>query len=748
VRIAFLNPWRNAAENQAFSSLEIAASRIGHKLLHCTNSDELESAAPDFVLAAASTQPKLTGYPTYGVIHEPRDRFLANKEYFHNLLSYDGYLTISDKLAEFLTNLLFGVGRPSNIGFYYNSCQVNVTAPDFLLWLRKWKVKLTYCGTNWDKRRTKFFMLLSELDNVEIFGPAKSWQDINRKSYKGTLGFDGMSVQEKYRQNGVGLVLLSDKHLADDVISNRIFEITSVGAIAICCRTPWLERNFGDSVYYFDQQCSDRQLIEQIRTVLDEIRCHPEDAFNRSRRAQQIFEEKFCAERLLQNAIKYHLETHHLRAAACAPGENPNMPTSPLISVIVRCGGRPSEVLRRALNSIANQTFGRFEVILVRYRDLDMSDIISQFSKSFESIACVDCLGGTRSKSLWCGLHNVKGDYFAVLDDDDELMPNHFEWLFLPGDRHQTDRYFAYTGSVRVHLKPKVTAEGNLEKRVIFNFGISECQSFFEQSCFFSSNCFVASSSLLDQAVLADPKLTTAEDSYLILSLLAKSKARFNFRATAVHYESEGGSSFQTDPNRANDVLNLYLRLLSHYSEKPQVVDAHDVLRRQNETIVFPKIYDVEEQEDTIVYHAKNFALSRTDKRHLEPIPFSLDMKKLGISENSFLTDPKRLSMYIDAPRVPWGYAVQFGLIFVPTPEVSYLVEIDCSIMEGTIGFGVLNKKEDDFLYRVAVPASTKRILVHLPVEDMAVIGRFVIQNWDAGNEGCAKVNGVALFSE
>src|SRR5437870_7950852 len=75
-------------------------------------------------------------------------------------------------------------------------------------------------------------------------------------------------------------------------------------------------------------------------------------------------------------------------------------------------------------------------------------------------------------------------------------------------------------------------------------------------------------------------------------------------------------------------------------------------------------------------------------------------MKKLGISENSFLTDPKRLSMYIDAPRVPWGYAVQFGLIFVPTPEVSYLVEIDCSIMEGTIGFGVLNKKEDDFLYR------------------------------------------------
>ena len=90
MKIAFLNPWRNASENQAFRSLEIAAARIGHELVTCTNSDDLEQASPEFVLAVASIQPKLTRFPTYGVIHEPRDRFLGNKEYFRNLLTYDG----------------------------------------------------------------------------------------------------------------------------------------------------------------------------------------------------------------------------------------------------------------------------------------------------------------------------------------------------------------------------------------------------------------------------------------------------------------------------------------------------------------------------------------------------------------------------------------------------------------------------------------------------------------------------------
>src|SRR5262249_36923814 len=162
----------------------------------------------------------------------------------HNLLTYDGYLTISDTLRTFLTHLLFGVGRPTPIGFYFLTSQTNTADPDFLARLQRGDGRLTYFGTNWDKRRARFFHLLSQRPDVDTYGPQQAWQNPPPAAYKGPLPFDGVSPQNPYRQNGIGLVMLSDKHLADDVVSNRIFEITSVGAIAVCCRLPWLERHF------------------------------------------------------------------------------------------------------------------------------------------------------------------------------------------------------------------------------------------------------------------------------------------------------------------------------------------------------------------------------------------------------------------------------------------------------------------------------------------------------------------------
>ena len=104
------------------------------------------------------------------------------------------------------------------------------------------KLRITYFGTNWDKGREKLINLLSQYDGVQIYGPRHSWPGVDPRSYGGALPFDGNSVQAKYAENGIGLCLLSDMHLKDDVISNRVFEIASVGAIAICPDMPWLHR--------------------------------------------------------------------------------------------------------------------------------------------------------------------------------------------------------------------------------------------------------------------------------------------------------------------------------------------------------------------------------------------------------------------------------------------------------------------------------------------------------------------------
>ena len=763
MRIAFLNPWANASENHAFRSQEIAARRIGHELLHCANSDDLAAAAPDFVLAVSSTQPKLTAFPTYGVIHEPRDRFLGNKEYFQNLLTYDGYVTISDSLVTFLTNLLHGVRRPANIGVYYQTCQENTADPEFLSKLKSGDVKLTYFGTNWDRRRSRFFQLLSDLNGVEIYGPERSWQAINPKAYKGVVPFDGVSVQAKYRENGIGLVLLSDSHLADDVISNRIFEIASVGAVVVACRIPWLERNFGDSVYYFDQNVGARQLLAQLNEILEDIKAHPVDAFNRAQAAQRVFRERFSAEKLLQNAVEYHRSM----APWVSPGagfSSQTGSTTSLISVVVRCGGRPAEVLRRAVKCVADQTVGRYELILVRYKPIALDAIVSEFSRSIESILVVDCFGGTRSNTLWCGLRQAKGKYFAILDDDDMLMPNHFQGLYPMAEGPTTENYFGYTGFIQVRLQPgSAVPEGNRspesmrERRFVAGFGISQCEGFFDQSHFFAPNSFLASTALLDHHLLADPQMATAEDSYLILSLLSKTQAQFNYRATAVHHEAEDGSGFASSPNRANDVLNGCLRLLPYSRQPPQIADAQDrlleryklVQREQYEHGASSMRYDVQAQGDTMVYHAGDFELSWTERQFLESVPFRLETRDLiagGVqAADCRLLDAGRVAMSITPPPTPWHFAVQIKLRFDPHPDTAYLVEVDCSVTKGTIGFGVANK-EDDFLYRVAVPSSARRVIVHLPFEDARAVDKIVVQNWESGGEAHVDIRSVTLW--
>jgi len=253
MKIGFLNPWQDAAENQCFQSLAIAAARIGHELVHCANSMEVAAHAPSFVLACSSIQPKLNDTPHYAVIHAHRDLYLTERSHYDNILTCDGYLTISDSLARFIRDLTFGAGRPQEAGFYFITCQRLDIRTDLPTLIASSRLKITYCGTNWDTDRAVLVALLSRHEGVEVFGPEHSWTGLDRKAYGGRLPFDGVSVQKKYAENGIGLCLLSDEHYRDDIISNRVFEVASVGAIAICPDIPWLRRNFGDYLYYIDQ---------------------------------------------------------------------------------------------------------------------------------------------------------------------------------------------------------------------------------------------------------------------------------------------------------------------------------------------------------------------------------------------------------------------------------------------------------------------------------------------------------------
>ena len=99
----------------------------------------------------------------------------------------------------------------------------------------------------------------------------------------------------------------------------------------------------------------------------------------------------------------------------------------PLVSIIITTCNREMHVLERAIKSAAGQTYENKEIIVVndwpeyRYRIeklLEGFSKITFISNEEQSGACV---------SRNAGLEAAKGEYIALLDDDDEWLPEKLE---------------------------------------------------------------------------------------------------------------------------------------------------------------------------------------------------------------------------------------------------------------------------------------------------------------------------------
>ena len=724
MKIGYLNPWQNAAENQCFQSLAIAAMRIGHELVHCANSMEVAACAPDFVLACSSVQPKLNDTPHYAVIHAPRDLYLTERRHYNNILTCDGYLTISDSLARFIRDLTFGAGRPQEAGFYFSTCQRQDIRADLATLIASSRLKITYCGTNWDPHRAALIALLARHEGVEVFGPEQSWTGIDRKAYGGMLPFDGVSVQKKYAENGIGLCLLSDEHYRDDVISNRVFEVVSVGAIAICPDIPWLRRHFGDSLYYIDQSLPQPYFVRQILLRREEIYRDPAAAAEKARHAREIFERHFAAEVLLENAVAYHDRVSAQRKATLALGAE----HAPLISVIVRCGSRPLAVVRRAVESLARQSYGRFDVIFVRHSALDLSPLTSLAFPNVESIRVIDAPAGEHSNSLWAGLAAVKGDYFSVLDDDDWHFSNHFETLFHPIASPPPNRFFAYSGVIAAQPDPSPIPGGGSDNRHLTHFGITATDDLFAISGAFTSNCFVASTNLLHPALLEDPQLVTAEDTYLILSLLAQIDPKFSYAATTVYERGRAGQSdFARHPLRFEDELTVQIRLHGCALPRPGLTAGYAALSE--------------------FWRRKPAAkASRIPAELIERIAIGFNPKTSTIHPGCTVVNPKTGESVMETAPKPWAYSAEFSVDIPATREGPGFVRVEVLVTSGPIGIGVLNLAGTDFLFRVPVRESEEPQSVDLLVPDFRQMGRLVIQNWDTHGTHSARLRSVTWW--
>lgn len=96
-----------------------------------------------------------------------------------------------------------------------------------------------------------------------------------------------------------------------------------------------------------------------------------------------------------------------------------------LVTSIIITKNRP-ELVIRAVKSVLQQSYRNIEVILVDDSDgCDTQEIIPQFAKEIKYIKNERSRGACYSRNV--GLSEARGDFIALLDDDDFWMPNKIE---------------------------------------------------------------------------------------------------------------------------------------------------------------------------------------------------------------------------------------------------------------------------------------------------------------------------------
>lgn len=116
----------------------------------------------------------------------------------------------------------------------------------------------------------------------------------------------------------------------------------------------------------------------------------------------------------------------------------------PRVSIVIPTCNRP-ELLKRALNSVLNQTYQDFEIIVVDDGQKESAeDVVGQFNgERIKYIKHAERKGGAVARNT--GIKSAQGEFIAFLDDDDEWLPEKLEVQMRGFENTPTDVGFCFS---------------------------------------------------------------------------------------------------------------------------------------------------------------------------------------------------------------------------------------------------------------------------------------------------------------
>lgn len=540
-----------------------SAEKLGHHAYEVVTSDDIHDCRPDFVIATHEFTPKLTPFFTLVALWSPPN-FYSDDEYrIRSILSHDGYLVGSAEVGRFLDDLEFstGIAKPRS-GFRFLP-----TAPstDFVPRPAETPYELVYVGVHWDGNRHGGLLdLISREGDVAFYGPAGAWRDFAH-AYKGEVPFDGSSMRQTLARHGLALCLHKKDHRKADTPSMRLFEAAAAGCLIITDEIPFARDVLGDSVFRLEiDKDSPEKTARRVGEILRWANANREAADAMARRSHDILKQDYSLERTIEQTCDFVVSARDrqlkaYRAAATFAEAKAGAGDEPLVDVVIRTGGRSVDFVRRAIRSIADQTVGTYRVILADYKGRADIEAMARREATrrmrIDYLPCTD--SGYRSSTLWQGLQAVRAPFFAVLDDDDAVMPDHFGHL-LATARAFPDHPLYYSGVVRVEEEPvefmsppnfggpmEMSIPERRELKFMDQFDLFRLMNL---DNFIQSNAWIARSDALDERLLVDPKLVVCEDMYLYYMLARHGAAKLSPYPTAYwNWRSASADNSMTD---------------------------------------------------------------------------------------------------------------------------------------------------------------------------------------------------------
>ena len=594
MRIAVQNSFPNhphSAEAEWIRRFFTACSRLGFEPVEVITSDDIIRCQPDCVLVTHEFSPKLTPFPTLGLMWSPPAFYAEDPVRRRSILSLDGHLCGSRQIAQWIDDFTTGHGKRAVI---HDGLMLPSTPDAGPAGLLPPQLAIMYAGLHWDgSRHGRIFRGLDRRVPLRLYGPPQAWAD-RGASYRGTLPFDGVSVIDAIRDAGIALCLHKAAHREANCPSLRLFEAAAAGALIITDDFDFPREWFRDSVLYVDAELPAPMVVEQIVSHVEWADRNREAANRLAHRSNELFRRYLTLESMLRPLPHFVDRVRECRRMVVVEGSTEN--PQPTVEYVVRIGPGPATSLARALDSLAAQTYQAIAVTLVQFHPITGLDaVVDQYRSRFRWIRhIVVANNGNRSTTWWAGLNAVTADFFGLLYDDNTLFLNHVASLMDRLERNP-DYGFVYSGLIKVEDEPGryVTAfqfngpAGKVieEQREIFCLEEEDFINLLPARNAIGHNSWICRRSLLDGEVLADPKIEVSEDVYFMALMAGRTRFGFTGMATAAwHWRST------TEDNwTLSYPSNAYQASLARWQERLQNVS----LPSHNKVPLTSSQYDV-----------------------------------------------------------------------------------------------------------------------------------------------------------